>query len=138
MWGSTEDIAHLITETFMEKNISVVMYNINDTDDSDIITELMEAKYLAVGSPTFNNNILPRLASFLTYLKGLAPVGIKYIAFGSYGWGGQSINIIDDILASLKFERLVEPFKQNYKPKDEDLNLFKNKLSEALDKEVKL
>lgn len=136
MWGSTEAIAQQITETFIENSIPVVMYNINDTDDSDIITELMEAQYLAVGSPTFNNNILPRLASFLTYLKGLRPVGIKYIAFGSYGWGGQSIQIIDDLLASLNFTRLVPPIKLHYRPKNNDFQKIKNSISQSLSQEV--
>lgn len=135
MWGSTEGIAELISEIFIQNNVSVVLYNINDTHDSDIVVELMDAKYLAVGSPTFNNNILPRIASFLAYIKGLAPVGLKYIAFGSYGWGGQSIGMIDETLQSLHYERLTEPIRQYYRPNDEDLNKIKTQLAEAIQKE---
>lgn len=134
MWGSTQEMATQITETFTENGISVILFNINDTPASDIITELMDSKYLAVGSPTFNNNILPRIASFLTYLKGLAPIDLKYIAFGSYGWGGQSIDIIDKELESMKFERLVEPIRHNYRPDEDVLKTIKETINQALKK----
>lgn len=134
MWGSTEEIASQITETFRENGISVIMYNINDSHESEIIAEVMDSKYLAVGCPTFNNNILPRISSFLTYLKGLSPVGLKYIAFGSYGWGGQSINIIDQELESMNFTRLIAPIRQYYRPDNEIFKFIKEEMNVALKK----
>jgi flavorubredoxin len=77
--------------------------------------------------------MLPPVASFLCYLKGLAPVGLKYIAFGSYGWGGQSVQNIDKELESMKYERLLPPIKQYYKPTEADLNQIENDLIKALE-----
>ena len=31
--------------------------------------------------------MMPSVAGFLCYMKGLAPKGLKGFAFGSYGWG---------------------------------------------------
>ena len=67
-------------EAFRDFGIPVRMYHLGDTPDSEIITDIADAKYLAVGSPTFNNTTLPRVAGFLNYLKGLSPVGISYVA----------------------------------------------------------
>ncbi len=134
MWGNTEAIAKTITEAFRKKGISVLMTNINSTHESDLITEIMDSKYIAVGSSTLNNNILPPIASFLCYMKGLAPVDLQYIAFGSYGWGGQSISIIDKELESMKFTRLVEPIRQAYAPNEEDLKKIELTILEALNK----
>lgn len=35
------------------------------------MTDVLEAKYIAVGSPTLNNTIVPTVAAFLCYMEGL-------------------------------------------------------------------
>ncbi len=49
---------------------------------------MCDARYVAVGSPTLNSNMMPTVASFLTYMRGLSPNNSQRIgiAFGSYGW----------------------------------------------------
>ena len=37
-------------------------------------------------------------------MKGLAPKGLKGFAFGSYGWGGQSIGQVENALKDCKVE----------------------------------
>ena len=34
---------------------------------------------------------------FLTYLRALSPKERTGLAFGSYGWGGQSIDQVDEV-----------------------------------------
>lgn len=86
MYGSTERMALTITEAFMSKGVRVRCCDIDVTDMSDVMTDVFFAKYVAVGSPTHNNTVLPTIGAFLTYLKGLAPKGRIGISFGSYGW----------------------------------------------------
>jgi flavorubredoxin len=95
------------------------------------MTEVLTAEYICVGSPTLNNNILPTIASFLTYLKGLAPKNRKSLAFGSYGWGGQSIGIVEKTLQECGFETL-SPIKAQYVPNEKKLEEIKDKLKEEL------
>jgi len=83
---------------------------------SDIMTDVLEAKYLAVGSPTLNNNMLPTVAAFLTHLRGLAPKGRKGLAFGSYGWGGQAAGQVEEMLAAAGVDILCEKIRQPYVP----------------------
>lgn len=132
MYGSTEKMAQSIASAFVRKEISVKFFNINDNHESDILTEISDCKYLAVGSPTINNGILSPIASFLSYLKGLGPKNLKFVAFGSYGWGGQSVDIIDQELESMKFERLIAPIKHYYVPQAEDLQTIEEKVIQAL------
>ncbi len=127
MWKSTEKIAHKIQEAFEEINYKTRMFNLQHTHISDIMTDILTAKYICVGSPTLNNNILPTVAAFLTYLKGLAPKNRIGLAFGSYGWGGQSIGIVENILKECDFEML-EQIKLQYVPDDELLNKERDKL----------
>lgn len=131
MWGNTDKLARTITEAFRKAGIDVIMTNINDTHESDLITEIMDSKYIAIGSSTLNNNMLPPIASFLCYMRGLAPVGLQFIAFGSYGWGGQSISQIQKELLDMKFVEMLPPIKQLYTPKEEELKEIEQKIIDA-------
>ena len=95
---STEQMARTITEAFQEKDVPATFYDVKENALSDIMTDILTSEYLAVGSPTINNQMLPTVASFLCYLKGLTAKGHKAFAFGSYGWGGQSIALVEDEL----------------------------------------
>ncbi len=132
MWGSTEKMAYSIQRAFEDKGYHVAMIDVKDTHYSDIMTEAMTAKYICVGSPTLNNGILPSIASFLTYFKGLAPKNRIGMAFGSYGWGGQSIGIVENILKEeCKFDML-ESIKIQYIPTPEQLKQVTEKVEKQL------
>ncbi|MBN1327390.1 MAG: FprA family A-type flavoprotein [Candidatus Cloacimonetes bacterium] len=134
MWKSTEKMAYAIQDVFEEKGIMTGMYQLQHNHISDIMTEILNSKYICVGSPTLNNNILPNVAAFLTYLKGLAPSGRIGLAFGSYGWGGQSIGIVDTILKECGFD-LLESIKAQYVPDEDKLKAIRNDLVKQLTKE---
>ena len=132
MWHSTEKMARAIETAFLNKGIPVLLYNLQYTHESDIVAHLIGAKYLAVGSPTLNNNILPTVAAFLTYLTGLIGGTHDYIAFGSYGWGGQSIGIVEDYLQKMGLNQLIPPIKFNYLPRESDLTEITKTVENAL------
>ncbi|MDD4212123.1 MAG: FprA family A-type flavoprotein [Bacilli bacterium] len=132
MWGSTEKLAHTIAEAFISLQIPTSVYNVNHSHESDLILEMMEAKYVAIGSPTLNNGLLTSIAGFLNYIKGLKPQNLSYVAFGSYGWGGQSPNLIDQSLEEMGYHRLMAPIRQYFVPTKEVLEEFKVKLVEAI------
>ena len=118
MWKSTQKMAFAIAQAFENKGVRAKMLNLQTNHISDIMTEVMDAKYVCVGSPTLNSSILPTVAAFLYYLKGLSPKNRIGLAFGSYGWGGQSIPILQQLLGDKDqcgFEML-DPIKTQYIP----------------------
>ena len=129
MWGSTEKMAHAIEQYFIDKNIKVHLYNLQTNHISDIMTDILEAKYICVGSATLNSNMLPTVAAFLTYLKGLSPKGRDGLAFGSYGWGGQSIIHIAKDLEACGF-KLLDPIKMQFVPNTESLKRIAETLNQ--------
>ena len=133
MWKSTEKIAHTIQEAFEEKDVHTKMFNLQVNHISDIMTEILTAKYICIGSPTLNNNILPTVSAFLTYLKGLAPKSRIGLAFGSYGWGGQSVGIIENELKQCGFD-ILEQIRIQYIPDEKTLTKEKEKLLDQLTK----
>lgn len=132
MWHSTEIMAREITEAFQSKNIPAQFFDIKHNHLSDIVTEIFTSKYLAVGSPTINNGMMPTIASLLCYLKGLQPKNHRAFAFGSYGWGGQSIGLVEDELKSIGCEIFVDKIRIANVPTKEQLDEMSKKIQDAL------
>ncbi|MCR5756937.1 MAG: FprA family A-type flavoprotein [Selenomonas sp.] len=132
MWHSTEKMARAIAEGFAQKNIPVSFYDIKENHLSDIVTDILTAKYLAVGSPTINNQMMPTIASFLCYLKGLAPKDKKAFAFGSYGWGGQSIGLIEEELKAMGFTLILDKIRMMNIPSPAQLAEISRQLEKVL------
>ena len=127
MWGSTLQMAETVMDCFDEAGYRTKLCNLQHHHISDVITDIIDAEYICIGSPTLNNNILPTVASFMCYLKGLAPKGRKAIAFGSYGWGGQSVGILSGMLEEMKME-VAESHRIQYIPEDSDLDELREKI----------
>lgn len=128
MWHSTEKMAHAILEGFAKKGVETKLYDLKENHISDIMTEVLDAKYIAVGSPTLNNTMMPTVASFLCYMEGLHPESKKAFAFGSYGWGGQAVVKIQDKLKEIGCEIICDPVKTTYIPSEEVLNTIETSI----------
>ncbi len=132
MWGSTKKQAFAIQSVLEDKGYSTSIYNVSLTHISDIMTDLITAEYVCVGSPTLNNSMLPTVAAFLTYLRGLAPKNRKAIAFGSYGWGGQSIGMIEKQLIESGFD-VKSVQKSKYIPHKDEIDRIQAELAEVIE-----
>ena len=128
MWGSTERLAKAITDAFTAKGVPVAYFDLRADHISDVITEVLTAKYLAVGSPTINNQMMPPVAAFLCYLKGFVPKGRKAFAFGSFGWGGQSVGLVADELKAAGCEICLEKIRIKDVPTQDDLVSIREKI----------
>jgi flavorubredoxin len=127
MWGSTETIAKELFKGLQQENIPTYLANIRHTHNSDIITKILDAKLVLIGSPTLNNGMMPTIGGFLTYLKGLRPKNRIGFVFGSYGWGGQAVGQIEEILKALSWELPLESLNINFRPTEDDLRNLNNK-----------
>jgi len=122
MWHSTEAMALALAEGIAQEGVEVVLHSLGSSDLSDIVGDLLEARALAVGSPILNNGLLPRVAAFLTYLKGLRPRGRLGAAFGSFGWGGAAaVKAIKEDLALAGLEVLEDELAVRFSPTQEEL-----------------
>ncbi len=122
MYGSTARMAEAITEGFMAQGVSVRTFDLHVSDISDIMTHVMDARYVAVGSPTHNMTVLPEAGAFLAYLKGLSPKGRIGIAFGSTGWAEAGPREIASVLEQAGYTLPLNPqmTKWNDRPEDGD------------------
>ena len=123
MWHSTESMAREICDAFIAEGISAQLVDVKTTHISDIMLYMCDAKYVAVGSPTLNSNMLPTIASFLTYMRGLSPKNEQRIglAFGSYGWAPLGPKQVYAELENAKFQLPVPVVAQQWIPSEENL-----------------
>lgn len=135
MWGSTEKLAYSLFEGLEERGIAVTLRNLRTIHSSDIMTDLLTAKAILIGSPTLNMGMLPTVGGFLTYLKGLRPKRRIGFAFGSYGWAGQSVKEIEAVMRGLGWDIPVEGVSVQYIPDEADLQKIRaigNQLGDLL------
>ncbi len=122
MWHSTETMAEAIVDALAQEGVDAKPMHLRNWHRSDIITEVLDAGAIIVGSPTLNNGLFPTVSDFLTYMKGLKPKNKIGAAFGSYGWSGEAVKLINKELEAMKFE-LVDPGVQiKYVPNDQGID----------------
>ena len=121
MWGSTDLMAHAIAEGAVSEGADVKLLKLRATDLSEVVTQILDAKAVIVGSPTLNNQMFPTLGSFLTYITGLKPKGKVWCFFGSYGWGSGAVRGMTEMARKAGFEVHEPGIEVKYVPSDDDL-----------------
>jgi flavorubredoxin len=137
MWHSTQTMAEEIAAALGEEGVDARPMHLRTTHRSDVMTEVLDAGAILIGSPTLNNGLFPTVADFLCYLKGLKPQNKIAAAFGSYGWSGEAVKMISRELEEMKFQ-LVDPgLRIQYVPDREVLEACRalgKKVAQALPK----
>ena len=121
MWHSTEKMADAIASGLAAQGVKVRPMYLRKWHRSDIMTEVLDARAIIVGSPTLNNGLFPTISDFLTYMKGLKPLHKIGAAFGSYGWSGESVKLINNVFEEMKFEVIDPGLKIQYVPNNEGI-----------------
>ena len=121
MWHSTEKMADALVGSLTQEGVVAQPMRLRSCHRSDIITEVLDAGAVIVGSPTLNNGLFPTVSDFLTYMKGLKPKNKIGAAFGSFGWSGEAVKLINKELEAIKFEMIDPGVKIQYVPTDEGI-----------------
>lgn len=121
MWHSTEAMAEAIAAGIDGEGVSVRPIDIRSSHRSEIMTEVLDAAAIVVGSPTLNNQLFPTVSDILTYMKGLKPLNKIGAAFGSYGWSGEAVKLINKELEAMKFDIIDPGVRIQYVPGKEGL-----------------
>jgi flavorubredoxin len=91
------------------------------TDRNDALVDVFNARTVVVGSPTFNNGLLPTITPILEDLKGLKFKNKLGAAFGCYGWSGEAVKIIEEHFTKCKIPLIREGIRCKWQPRPEEL-----------------
>ena len=103
------------------RGVRVSLYDL-EGGESDIFTDLVEeADGLAFGSPTINADAVKPIWDLLSSLTTVNVKGKLGAAFGSYGWSGEAVRLIEDRLRGLKLRVPVEGLRIKLVPDEAEL-----------------
>ncbi len=124
MWDGTKRMADAISTGIREidKKVNVKLYNIAKTDKNDLITEIFKSRIILVGSPTIGGGILSGVAEIMEMIKGMRFKNKKAAAFGCYGWSGEAVKILNDLLEKSGFSIINEGIRALWNPDDESIS----------------
>lgn len=121
MWGATRKMAEAIGSGLAEAGVDHKIFDMAVADRNDAITEIFRVRAIVIGSPTLNNGLLPTIAPILEDVKGLRFQNKIGAAFGSYGWSGESIKLIEDHFQKCGIPLVCEGVRSKWQPSIEDL-----------------
>ena len=121
MWHSTEKMAKAVAAGLEEAGVHTNLINLKHHHRSDVMTQVLGARAIVLGSATLNNGILPRMAGFLSYMRGLKPTSKFCAAFGSFGWSGEAVNLLNTALHEMKLDVIEEGIRHKYVPAEAQL-----------------
>lgn len=137
MWRGTARMAEGIAEGLKKSmpGTTIKLVHAGLMDKNDVITELFKSKAFLVGSSTINQGILSSIAGVMEMVKGLKFKNKKGAAFGSYGWSGESVPLLEELLVESGIEVASPGLKELWNP-DESAMERCVAYGEALGKEL--
>ena len=121
MWQGTRSMAEAIGEGLTEAGLPFKMLNAGADDRNDILTEVLLTRAVILGSPTFNQGILPTLSPVLEGMRGLKFKNKVGAAFGTWGWSGEGVGILESHLRTGQIEVVAPGVKAKWRPGPEDI-----------------
>jgi anaerobic nitric oxide reductase flavorubredoxin len=121
MWDGTRHMAEAIGEGLAASGIPYKVFHLPTSDRNDIVAEIFKARAIIVGSPTFNQGLLPTITPILEDLKGLRFHNKIGAAFGCYGWSGESVKLIEEHLEKCRIPLAADGLLAKWQPRPEDL-----------------
>ena len=120
-YGYTQTIAQHIVEGIRQVSqmIEIEMVDIEKMYECDLADKIAESAAILVGSPTLNQNILPQIYHLFSLINPIRDRAKLAGSFGSYGWSGEGVHIMDSNLKALKLNVLADGLAVKFTPGDE-------------------
>lgn len=98
MRNSTKKIAEKFKELFEAEGVEVAIFNADKTDENEILDSIKASDAVLFGTSTKYGDLIGSIENVLKKLKDMNLEGKVLGAFGSFGWSGEPIEIIQDYL----------------------------------------
>ena len=72
MYGNTENAANVLAGMLADKGVkNIAMYDVSETDVSELVAESFRCSHLVLAAPTYNSGIQPKMEAYLSDIKAL-------------------------------------------------------------------
>ena len=121
-YGNTARMAQAVAEgAETVSGVRVSLYDLQAMGDLPFVDLIEEADGIAFGSPTINGDAVKPVWDLLSSLVAIKVRDKLGAAFGSYGWSGEAISMIEDRLRGLKLRVPIKGVRARLIPTDEEL-----------------
>ncbi|MCC8145573.1 MAG: FprA family A-type flavoprotein [Bacteroidales bacterium] len=136
MYGHTEYVAETLAYELSQQGVkNIILHNVSFTDSSYIIRDIFKYKGLIIGSPTYNNQLFPKVESLLSQIQG-RDVKNKYFSyFGTFTWAGAAVKRLAAFTESGCFEVVGEPVEMKqgmFESVEENIRLLAKSMAEKI------
>ena len=119
-YGNTGLIAEKIADGIrLAGPIEVDVCDIEKVSLQELEQKLIHSEGIIIGSPTFNQNILLQVYQLFALLNPIRDKGKLAASFGSYGWSGEGVKIMNANLTNLKLKVVDEGLAIKFMPHNE-------------------
>ncbi len=120
-YGYTEEMALRLADGLMKTaNLSVELVDIENVLLGDLEEHMIRADGIIIGSPTINQNTLLPIYKLFSVINPLRDKGKPAAAFGSFGWSGEAVKLIEDHLRNLKLKVVGEGQTARFLPNSKE------------------
>ncbi len=120
-YENTALLAEKIAEGLREScDFNIDICDIETVPFSTLEDKLAHCSGIIVGSPTLNQNILPQIYQLFAAINPIRDKGKLGAAFGSYGWSGEAVKMIETNFTMLKLKVFDQNVRIKFKPHEEE------------------
>lgn len=124
-YGYTKEMAfHVATGLRKSGDIAVELVDIENILLGDLEEHVVRADAILIGSPTINQNTLLPVYRLFSVINPIRDKGKPAAAFGSFGWSGEAVNIIEDHLRNLKLRVVKEGKRARFLPNNREADML--------------
>ncbi len=122
-YGNTRHMAEAIYEGAMAvENVRVSLYDLEGSEISPFVDLIESADGIVFGTPTINGDAVKPVWDLLSSLAVVSMKGKLGGVFGSYGWTGEGVKMVEDRLRGLKLRVPIAGIRIKLIPTDEEMN----------------
>lgn len=138
-YGYTREMGVKIAEGLqLSGNFDIDLVDIENILLGELEEKMVRADALVVGSPTINQNTLLPVYKLFSVINPIRDKGKPAAVFGSYGWSGEAVKLIEDHLVNLKLD-VKNSLSSKFYPdgeKAEEILAFGRKLGEMINQQA--
>ncbi len=117
-YGNTATVAQAIASGITKAGVSVQSINCEFADIEEIKQALEKSAGFIMGSPTLGGHLPTPMQTALGIVLTNAAKNQLSAVFGSYGWSGEAIDILEAKLKDAGYQFGFEPIRVKFKPND--------------------
>lgn len=116
-YGYTKNMACEVIKGIQSvSSVPVEAVDIEKLPLGELEEKIVKSRAILVGSPTINQNTLLPVYRLFSVINPIRDRGKLAAVFGSYGWSGEAVKIIEDNLTNLKLKIACEGLREKFYP----------------------